>query len=88
MRILLPAAVLGVTLLTVQAARSQAPKAAQTPSAGEVAASTYEHLATAIIEIETTEDELVKSILIGYHTAAQNHLKAAIRDAQGRAGHL
>ena len=54
----------------------------------EAAASTYEHLATAIIEIETTEDELVKSILIGYHAAAQSHLRAAARDAQGRVGHL
>jgi hypothetical protein len=53
-----------------------------------VAASTYEHRATAIIEIEMTEDELVKSILIGYHAAAQNHLKSAARDAQRRAGWL
>src|SRR5260370_493264 len=37
---------------------------------------------------EATEDELVKSILIGYHTTAQNHLRAAARDAQGRAAHL
>ncbi len=34
------------------------------------------------------EDQLVKSILIGYHAAAQGHLKAAARDAQGRVGHL
>ena len=68
--------------------RSQPPNAAKSDSAAQVAASTYEHLATAIIEIEATEDELVKSILIGYHTAAQSHLRAAARDAQGRVGHL
>jgi hypothetical protein len=90
MKASLGVAILCVTLLTFQVARSQAPKDARPPAetAGQVAASTYEHLATAIIEIETTEDELVKSILIGYHTAAQNHLKAAARDAQGRTAHL
>jgi hypothetical protein len=91
MRNLIPTAILAVILLGYQVVRSQppgAPNAAGANSAAEVAASTYEHLATAIIEIETTEDELVKSILIGYHTAAQNHLRAAARDAQGRVGHL
>ncbi len=89
MRNLIPTLILAVAALGYQAARpvaQEAPKAADT--AEQVAASTYEHLATAIIEIETTEDELVKSILIGYHTAAQMHLKAAERDAQGRVGHL
>jgi hypothetical protein len=52
------------------------------------AASTYEHLATAIIAIEATEDELVKSILLGYHAAAQNHLKAAMTDEKNRRAHL
>lgn len=90
MRSLIPAVIVGVCLLTYQAARSQAPAPAApgADSAAQVAASTYEHLATAIIEIESTEDELVKSILIGYHTAAQMHLRAAARDAQGRVGHL
>jgi hypothetical protein len=88
MRSLILTTVVCVTFLISQAAQSQAPKSPQNDSAGQVAASTYEHLATAIIEIERTEDELVKSILIGYHTAAQNHLKAAARDAQGRAAHL
>jgi hypothetical protein len=90
MRNLIPTAILGVMLLGLQAARSQ-PPATNAPSASpaaQVAASTYEHLATAIIEIEATEDELVKSILIGYHTAAQMHLRAAARDAAGRVGHL
>jgi hypothetical protein len=88
MRTLIPITILGATLLGYQAAKSQAPKAPGSDNAAQVAASTYEHLATAIIEIETTEDELVKSILIGYHSAAQGHLKAAARDPQGRAGHL
>ena len=88
MRIVIPSLILGATFLGYQAARSQAPAASRSDSAATVAASTYEHLATAIIEIEATEDELVKSILIGYHTAAQAHLKAAERDAQGRVGHL
>jgi hypothetical protein len=85
-----PAVIVGVSLLTYQVARSQAPTPAapKADSAEQVAASTYEHLASAIIEIETTEDELVKSILIGYHTAAQNHLRAAARDAAGRTAHL
>jgi hypothetical protein len=80
--------VVGAALLGYQAARSQAPSTRNAQSAADVAASTYEHLATAIIAIEATEDELVKSILIGYYTAAQNHLKAAARDAQGRVAHL
>jgi hypothetical protein len=90
MRNVIPTAILCVTLLGYSAAQpaAQAPGAAGGNSAAQVAASTYEHLATAIIEIEHTEDELVKSILIGYHTAAQGHLRAAARDAQGRVGHL
>ncbi len=88
MRIVIPALIVGATALGYQAARSQAPATPRSDSAASVAASTYEHLATAIIEIEATEDELVKSILIGYHTAAQALLKAAERDAKGRVGHL
>src|SRR5690242_8659182 len=89
MRALIPATIIGVTLLAIQAAQSQAPKPAPKPETiGDVAAATYEHLATAIIEIEATEDELVKSILVGYHTAAQGHLKAAATDSQNRAAHL
>lgn len=92
MRAAIPVTIVGVSLLTYQVAQSQAPQAERrvesSTSAGAVAASTYEHLATAIIEIETTEDELVKSILIGYHSAADGHLKAAIHDEKGRHGHL
>ena len=57
------------------AGRQLGPGASRTTTAEEVAAVTYEHLATAIIEIEATEDNLVKSILIGYHQAAQRHLR-------------
>jgi hypothetical protein len=81
-------AIVCVAFLGFQAARSQAPAAPGGDTAAAVAASTYEHLASAIMEIETTEDELVKSILIGYHAAAQGHLAAAGRDAAGRAAHL
>jgi hypothetical protein len=88
MRNLFLGAGLMALLLTVQMAHSKAPQAPQVDMAGQVAATTYEHLATAIIEIENTEDELVKSILIGYHAAAQGHLQAAIRAAEGRGGHL
>jgi len=89
MRTFVPTAVLCLALLGYQAARSQQQAAApKGDSAAKVAAATYEHLATAIIAIEATEDELVKSILIGYHSAAKGHLGAASRDAQGRVGHL
>jgi len=88
MRNLIPTVLLGAALLGYQTARPDAPSARQTEPMAAVAASTYEHLATAIIEIEKTEDELVKSILIGYHTAAQGQLRAALADANGRVGHL
>jgi hypothetical protein len=52
------------------------------------AAATYEHLATAIIAIEATEDELVKSILLGYQAAAQGHLRAAAEAGPERRAHL
>ncbi len=90
MRNLIAISILCATLIGYHAAElpAQGPGAPGGDSAAQVAASTYEHLATAIIEIEATEDALVKSILIGYHAAAQGHLKAAARDAQGRVGHL
>lgn len=47
------------------------------PTQQHAAAKTYEELATAIIAIETAEDELVKTILLGYHTAAQALLRSA-----------
>src|SRR3954470_23131384 len=91
MRTLTPALILGAALLGYQATRPQAadtPKAPVADSAAQAAASTYGHLATAIIEIEATEDELVKSILIGYHSAARAHLRMAERDAKNRRAHL
>ena len=68
--------------------RLQDSGASQATSADSAAAVTYEHLATAIIEIEATEDNLVKSILIGYHQAAQHHLRRAADDAAQRQTHL
>jgi hypothetical protein len=89
MRSFIPTAALCLLMLGYQAARSQQqPAAPKVESEAKVAASTYESLATAIIAIEATEDELVKGILIGYHSAAQGRLRAAARDAQGRVGHL
>ena len=40
------------------------------------------------MEIEATEDNLVKSILIGHHQAAQRHLRQASNDAARRQAHL
>lgn len=43
------------------------------------AAVTYEHLATAILEIRATEDNLVRGILMHHHAQASHHLEAASR---------
>ena len=83
---LIPALIVAVTLLAYRQATSQQPSRTRSDSMERSAAATYEHLATAIIEIEATEDELVKSILLGYHAAAQDHLKAAAADEDGPAG--
>jgi hypothetical protein len=90
MRNLATSILIGAGLVGYQASKPQAqtPAGHHAADASQVAANTYEHLATAIIAIEATEDELVKSILIGYETAAQAHLAAASRDAKGRVGHL
>ncbi|WZO99283.1 hypothetical protein EP7_000882 [Isosphaeraceae bacterium EP7] len=88
MRNLATSILIGAGLVGYQASKPQAPAGHHAEGASQAAADTYEHLATAIIAIEATEDELVKSILIGYETAAQGHLAAATRDAQGRVGHL
>src|SRR5436190_24009985 len=89
MRTLTALLIVTVSLLAYQQARSQPDR----PNTNEEtmdrsAAATYEHLATAIIAIEATEDELVKSILLGYHAAAQGHLRAAAADPAGRKAHL
>lgn len=76
MKAVICALILSAALVAMNTVSAQAPKPPG-GNAAEVAASTYEHLATAIIAIEKTEDELVKSILIGYETAARMHLRAA-----------
>jgi len=89
MKRLIPAALIAIlALLAVQRADSRTQASSKATAAEEVAAVTYEHLATAIIEIEATEDNLVKSILIGYHQAAQRHLRRAVDDAANRQTHL
>lgn len=89
MRSFIPTAALCLVMLGYQAARSQQqPDAPKVESEAVAAAATYEHLATAIIAVKATEDELVKTILIGYQRAAQGRLRAAVHNAQGRVGHL
>ena len=71
MRNLATSILIGAGLVGYQAAKPQTPASHHGEAASQTAANTYEHLATAIIAIEATEDELVKSILIGYESAAQ-----------------
>jgi hypothetical protein len=52
------------------------------------AVSTYENLANAIIAIEKAEDDLVKTILLGYHAVAQRHLRMAASDEANRKAHV
>jgi uncharacterized protein YbjQ (UPF0145 family) len=53
----------------------------------DMTAATYEHLASAIIEIRATEDGLVKGMLLHAHGAATNQLEAAMR-GRNRTSHL
>jgi hypothetical protein len=53
------------SLLAYRQATSQPSAKSAADTMDQSAAATYEHLATAIIAIEATEDELVKSILLG-----------------------
>ena len=76
------------SLLAYRQATSQPSAKSVADTMDQSAAITYEHLATAIIAIEATEDELVKSILLGYNAAANGHLKAAVADLPGRRAHL
>jgi len=56
----IPAVLVGLLALAIhQRADSTTQAPSKATSADEVAAITYEHLATAIIEIEATEDNLV-----------------------------
>jgi len=91
MKALIPATILTVSLLASQ--QTWAQPGSPTHSRSEetmdrVAAATYENLANAIIAIEATENELVKSILLGYQAAAHGHLHAAIADEKNRRAHL
>ncbi|MDR3632442.1 MAG: hypothetical protein P4L84_01320 [Isosphaeraceae bacterium] len=90
--VLVPTLLVVITLMAYNQATSQQAASSRAQSRAESmdksAAATYEHLATAIIAIEQTEDELVKSILLGYHAAAQGHLKAAVADEANRREHL
>jgi hypothetical protein len=89
MKSLIPAVLVGLLALAIhQRADSSAQAPSRANTAEDVAAITYEHLATAIIEIEATEDNLVKSILIGYHQSAQRHLRRAADDQAQRQSHL
>lgn len=55
----------------------------------ETTATTYEHLANAIIEIRNTEDSLVQGILMHHQSMALNHLDAAAEaSGSSRASHL
>lgn len=63
-----------------------APKAPVT--AADTLADLYEHLATSIIEIRATEDNLVKGLLVQYHGSAQRHLMQALNQESERAKHL
>src|SRR5262245_27480077 len=86
---LIPILIVIISLQAYQRATSQQPgRAASEETMDRSAAATYENLATAIIAVEPTEDELVKSILLGYHAAAVGHLRAAASDAANREAHL
>lgn len=70
MRLILAACVLSVCAATTVNAGGQA-------AMHDNSAATYEHLATAIIEIRATEDMLVQGILTHYSVLAQRELGAA-----------
>ncbi len=88
MKVLATVLITGASMLALQAIGQTQGESKAEHKMDEVAASTYEHLATAIIEIERTEDELVKSILLGYHAAAHGHLHAAAQGGEGKHAHL
>ena len=79
----------GITGLLVGASALAFQGAAEKPKMHGAIESTYEHLATAIIEIRATENSLVEGILTHYHAQAQRHLAQASRPkAQNRVSHL
>jgi hypothetical protein len=88
MKSLIPALIVGLSVFALQRAHSSAPEPAKLETPEEVAAATYEHLATAIIEIESTEDSLVKTILTGHHVKARYYLSLALGNDEKRQEHL
>jgi len=79
--------VIVVGLCLMMGAQRSARQESARPAMHDATAATYEHLATAIIEIRATEDALVKGILLHSFTAANNHLQAAMR-GRNQASHL
>ncbi|WP_422923497.1 hypothetical protein [Singulisphaera sp. PoT] len=88
MKTLASVLITGASVLAIQAVAQTKSETKAEQKMAEVAAATYEHLATAIIEIERTEDELVKSIILGYHAAAKGHLHAAAAAGDAKHAHL
>ncbi|WP_435010905.1 hypothetical protein P12x_002195 [Tundrisphaera lichenicola] len=86
--LILSLALVGSSLAWRQANSQQADGNTKADTMDKSAAATYENLATAIIAIEATEDELVRSILLGYQAAAQGHLRAAAEPGPNRKAHL
>ena len=85
----LPALIIGTSIVSgasvLAFARPRPQESAhRLPTEAAAAATTYEELATAIIAIEKTEDKLVETILIGYHTAAQRELHSALREGANK----
>jgi hypothetical protein len=69
----------------------QEPKTGSTKlpaSSAEALAELYEHLANSIIAIRTTEDNLVRGMLVEYHASAQRHLADAAEKSGERTSHL
>ena len=93
MRALVPAATVAAVAIASLAlmARAQV-NPGQAPKTMEMegpAAETYEHLATAIIELNKTEDNLVKGILIHHDVKARRHLhQAEAAEGDARREHL
>ena len=90
---ILAASLAGAAAIASLALLAQAQVASRTAPKGmdmeEPAATTYEHLATAIIELNKTEDNLVKGILIHHSIKAQHHLhQAEAAEGDARRAHL
>lgn len=94
LRIVIPALILGGSLVFAGSlAAFQRPERAggarqSPPDESAIAAATYEHIASAIIELDAAEDSLVKNILSGYALAARAHLRAAAAGRGDARAHL